>query len=95
MRDCDGPDMKAMSAATYAPSTRGRASPTRPAWSSVLGTGHRATVEQLEPAAAQRVRTASVGWVREHEVRELQVNVVCAQALKPDRHQPETAAGRV
>jgi SAM-dependent methyltransferase len=53
-------------------------------WAIVLGTGYRATVEQLEPAAAQRVRAASVGWLRDHDVRELQVNVVYARARKSD-----------
>jgi len=53
-------------------------------WTIVLGTGYRATVNQLDPAAAQRVRTASVGWLREHEVAEVQTNVVYARARKPD-----------
>jgi len=50
----------------------------------VLGTGYRATVEQLDPAAAQRVRAASVAWLREHDVHELVVNVVYARARKPE-----------
>jgi SAM-dependent methyltransferase len=54
-------------------------------WTIVLGTGYRATVERLEPAAAGRVRAASVGWLREHEVRELRTGVVYARARKPDR----------
>jgi len=55
-------------------------------WTVVLGTGYRATVDELDPAAAQRVRTASVGWLRRHEVRELQTNVVYARARKPSGH---------
>src|SRR4051794_37968978 len=55
-------------------------------WTVVLGTGYRATVDELNPAAAQRVRTASVGWLRRHEVRELQTNVVYARARKPSGH---------
>ena len=55
-------------------------------WTVVLGTGYRATVEQLEPAAAQRVRAASVAWLRQHDVRELQTNVVYARARKPESH---------
>jgi SAM-dependent methyltransferase len=55
-------------------------------WTVVLGTGYRATVDELNPAAAQRVRTASVAWLRRHEVRELQTNVVYARARKPSGH---------
>jgi hypothetical protein len=42
-------------------------------------------VEQLDAAAASRVRAANVQWLREHEVRELQTNVVYARARKPNR----------
>jgi SAM-dependent methyltransferase len=52
-------------------------------WTIVLGTGYRATVQQLDPAAAQRVRTASIAWIRQHDVREVQTNVVYARARKP------------
>jgi SAM-dependent methyltransferase len=52
-------------------------------WTVVLGTGYRATVEQLDPAAAQRVRAAGIAWLRQHEVSELQTNVVYARARKP------------
>jgi SAM-dependent methyltransferase len=52
-------------------------------WRIVLGTGYRATVQQLDPAAAQRVRTASVAWLRAHGTRDLQTNVVYARARKP------------
>jgi ubiquinone/menaquinone biosynthesis C-methylase UbiE len=51
-------------------------------WTVVLGTGYRATVEQLDSAAAGRVRAASTGWLRQHGVRELQANVVYARARK-------------
>jgi hypothetical protein len=52
-------------------------------WTIVLGTGYRATVQQLDPLAAKRVRAASTDWLRQHRVRELQTNVVYAQARKP------------
>src|SRR5438552_2595877 len=52
-------------------------------WTVVLGTGHRATVEQLDPAAVRRVRAASVGWLREHDVRDLRADVIYAQTHKP------------
>ena len=51
-------------------------------WTIVLGTGHRATVDQLDPAAAARVRSDNISWVRQNEVRELQTNVVYARARK-------------
>ncbi len=54
-------------------------------WTIVLGTGYRATVERLDPAAATRVRADGIAWLRAHEVRELEVNVVYARARKPDR----------
>jgi SAM-dependent methyltransferase len=54
-------------------------------WTIVLGTGYRATVVQLDPAAAQRARAASIAWLREHEVRGLQTNVLYARARKPAR----------
>jgi SAM-dependent methyltransferase len=55
-------------------------------WTVVLGTGYRATVQQLDSAAARRVRTASIEWLRQHDVRELQTNVIYARARKPDSH---------
>jgi SAM-dependent methyltransferase len=51
-------------------------------WTVVLGTGYRATVEQLDPTAARRVRAASIEWLRQHRVRELQTNVVYARTRK-------------
>jgi ubiquinone/menaquinone biosynthesis C-methylase UbiE len=35
-------------------------------WTIVLGTGYRATVEQLDPTAAQRIRQANLTWLQEH-----------------------------
>ncbi|WP_203784252.1 class I SAM-dependent methyltransferase [Asanoa ferruginea] len=52
-------------------------------WTIVLGTGYRATVEQLDPSGAARVRAANVAWLRDHEVSQLQVNVLYARAVKP------------
>jgi SAM-dependent methyltransferase len=52
-------------------------------WTMVLGTGFRATVAQLDPAAAGRVRAASVEWLRRHEVHELGANVIYARSRKP------------
>jgi SAM-dependent methyltransferase len=55
-------------------------------WTIVLGTGYRATVQQLDPSTAGRVRSASVAWLRQREVHELQTNVVYARARKPGSH---------
>jgi SAM-dependent methyltransferase len=54
-------------------------------WTMMLGTGYRATVEQLNPAAAQRVRAAGIAWLREHQVHDLETNVVFARAHKTVR----------
>ena len=51
-------------------------------WTIVLGTGYRATVQQLSPAQAQRVRTANIEWLHQHHVRELHTNVVYAQSRR-------------
>jgi SAM-dependent methyltransferase len=61
-------------------------------WTIVLGTGYRATVQQLDPAAARRVRSASVAWLRQREVHELQTNVVYARARKPGSHERREAS---
>jgi SAM-dependent methyltransferase len=55
-------------------------------WTIVMGTGYRATVQQLDLAAVHRVRAANITWLRDHEVRELQANVVYARARKPPGH---------
>ncbi|GIJ64252.1 class I SAM-dependent methyltransferase [Virgisporangium aurantiacum] len=51
-------------------------------WTIVLGTGYRATVEQLDPAAAHRVRAASTARLVADGVRELTANVVYARATR-------------
>jgi SAM-dependent methyltransferase len=52
-------------------------------WTIVQGTGYRATLQRLDPAAARRVRAANVGWLRQHGVRELRTNVVYARHRRP------------
>jgi hypothetical protein len=44
--------------------------------------GYRATVDQLGPEAAERVRAANVTDLRERGIRELETNVVYARARK-------------
>ena len=51
-------------------------------WTIVLGTGYRATVEQLDPAAAQRVREASTARLVADDVHDLTTNVVYARATR-------------
>jgi SAM-dependent methyltransferase len=55
-------------------------------WTVVLGTGYRATVQQLDPGAAARVQAASIAWLRQHEVCELRTHVVYARARKAGSH---------
>jgi len=50
-------------------------------WTIVLGTGFRSTVEQLDPAARERVRTANLTSLG--EVRSVEVNALYAVAEKP------------
>jgi SAM-dependent methyltransferase len=51
-------------------------------WAAVLGTGYRGTLEQLDPAARERVRQANVDYIRRSGVRAVEVNVVYAVAEK-------------
>jgi len=51
-------------------------------WTIVQGTGYRATLQRLDPAAAARVRAANVEWLRRHGVRELRTDVVYARLRK-------------
>lgn len=51
-------------------------------WTIVLGTGYRATLEQLGSAAAERVRAANLRWLRDHEVGHVETNVVYGFATK-------------
>jgi len=51
-------------------------------WTIVLGTGYRATVEQLAARAVERVRAANVTTLRERDVRSIATNVIYAVATK-------------
>jgi ubiquinone/menaquinone biosynthesis C-methylase UbiE len=51
-------------------------------WSIVLGSGFRSTVDQLGPAAADRVRETNLASLATHDVREIEVNVIYATATK-------------
>jgi ubiquinone/menaquinone biosynthesis C-methylase UbiE len=51
-------------------------------WSAVLGSGYRGTLEQLDPAARERVRAANLSYVRASGIRSVEANVVFAIAQK-------------
>jgi ubiquinone/menaquinone biosynthesis C-methylase UbiE len=52
-------------------------------WTIVLGSGYRWTVEQMDPATAERVRDANIRAVRERAITAVETNVVYAIATKP------------
>ena len=52
-------------------------------WTIVLGSGYRWTVEQMDPATAERVRDANIRAVRERAIAAVETNVVYAIANKP------------
>lgn len=51
-------------------------------WTMILGGGLRGTIDQLDPAARERVRQANLHFLRTNEVRSLEVNVLYAVAQK-------------
>jgi ubiquinone/menaquinone biosynthesis C-methylase UbiE len=51
-------------------------------WKIVLGTGYRGTIEQLDDQTRERVRKANIDWIEQHDVREVETNVVYAIARK-------------
>lgn len=51
-------------------------------WTMVMGGGLRGTIDQLEPAARERVRQANLQFLRTNEVNSLEVNVLYAVAQK-------------
>ncbi len=51
-------------------------------WSIVLGSGFRWTVEQMEPAAVERVRRANLKAIRERAADRVNTNVLYATAIK-------------
>jgi ubiquinone/menaquinone biosynthesis C-methylase UbiE len=52
-------------------------------WTMVLGMGYRATVDQLAPADREWVRQVNLDWLRAHDVRAVETNVIYAVATKP------------
>lgn len=52
-------------------------------WSAVLGSGYRGTLEKLDAADRDRVRAASLDFVRRSRIDSVEANVVYAVATKP------------
>src|SRR5262249_8477817 len=52
-------------------------------WKIVMGTGFRATVDQLEPESAARVRQASIERLRRDHIDRLAADVIYARLAKP------------
>ena len=51
-------------------------------WSAVLGSGYRGTVEALDPGDRERVKMASLGFIRQSRVTSVEANVVYGVATK-------------
>lgn len=51
-------------------------------WTIVLGGGLRGTIDQLDPAARERVREANMHFLQANEVHALEVNVLYAFCLQ-------------
>jgi SAM-dependent methyltransferase len=51
-------------------------------WTMVIGSGYRWTVDQMEPAMAERLRLANLAWIRSHNVSSVETNVIYAAARK-------------
>jgi ubiquinone/menaquinone biosynthesis C-methylase UbiE len=51
-------------------------------WTIVLGSGLRWAVEQMGPAAAARVRSDNVSWLRENKIHRVETNAIYAVGTK-------------
>ena len=51
-------------------------------WPMVMGSGYRATIDQLEPAAREKLRAENLEFIQRHLVRSVETNVVYAVAVK-------------
>jgi hypothetical protein len=52
-------------------------------WTIVLGCGFRWTVEQLEPDAAEQIRSANLAEMRRGNISAVETNAIFATARKP------------
>ena len=56
-------------------------------WALVMGSGYRATIDQLDEEGRERVRTANLEFVAQNGIAAIEANVLYARARKPhDRH---------
>lgn len=53
-------------------------------WTTLMGSGYRGTLDQLDAATLTRVRTANIRFVRESGLSGIETNVIYAMAIKPD-----------
>ncbi len=51
-------------------------------WTIVMGTGLRGTVDAMDGKTATRIRDHNIGWVRDHRVESVEINVIYAVATK-------------
>jgi ubiquinone/menaquinone biosynthesis C-methylase UbiE len=51
-------------------------------WTIALGSGYRGTIDQLDSAACERVRQATLAALRAHDVHEVETNAIAAIATK-------------
>jgi SAM-dependent methyltransferase len=51
-------------------------------WTMVIGSGYRWTVDQMDPATAERLRNANLAWIRSHNITSVETNVIYAVARK-------------
>jgi ubiquinone/menaquinone biosynthesis C-methylase UbiE len=52
-------------------------------WTIVMGSGYRGVVDELDAEARERVRRATVGYLRDRGIRAIEANVLYAVARKP------------
>ena len=52
-------------------------------WTIVLGSGYRATIEQLNPLERERVKEANLAFIRDEKISAIETNVLYALATKP------------
>lgn len=52
-------------------------------WATLMGSGYRGTIDQLEAGALERVREKNMAFVRQSELAAVEANVVYAVATKP------------
>jgi hypothetical protein len=61
-------------------------------WTIALGSGYRGTIEQLNPAARDRVRLATLDTLSKNQVRSVETNAVYAIARKPFSSSPSDSS---